>query len=148
MEIQIRMTTDNLSIDGNRMENWTRCILKDLDLPPCEVSILLTDDEGITFYNKKYFNREGSTNVIAFPMLGDMDQIDRRDFSEKPDSAPLVLGDILISLSTAQREAEEGGISTDERIKQLLIHGLLHLLGYTHETETDQRKMYALEEKC
>jgi probable rRNA maturation factor len=103
-----------------------------------ELSLLLTDDAGIARLNRDYLSREGATNVIAFPM--------REGEGADPDD-PL-LGDVAISVETAQREAEEAGLSFEERLYRLLIHGILHLLGYDHERPgSDARLMEAKEEE-
>ena len=94
-----------------------------MDCPEAELSILIVDDQQIAQLNHQYLNREGPTNVIAFPMR-------RGPFS---DIAPNLLGDVVISADTAKREAKSAGISTQDRFDQLLIHGTLHLLGYDHE---------------
>jgi len=76
------------------------------------------DDEEIHRLNLQYLGRDRPTNVIAFPMDG-------------PDGR--LLGDVVISTETAQREARERGVSFEEHLALLLIHGILHLLGYDHE---------------
>jgi probable rRNA maturation factor len=96
-----------------------------LDNPDGELSILLVDDEQISALNRDYLHREGPTNVIAFPMQeGEFSQI-----------SPHLLGDVVISVETARREAEMAGIALDRRLAELLVHGVLHLFGYDHETE-------------
>jgi len=103
-----------------------------LGYPDAELSILIVDDQQIAQFNHQYLNREGPTNVIAFSMR-------QGPFS---DIAPNLLGDVVISADTAQREAQSAGISTQDRFNQLLIHGTLHLLGYDHENTLDEsRKM-------
>jgi probable rRNA maturation factor len=103
-----------------------------LDSPEGELSILVVDDSEIENLNKDYLNRSGPTNVIAFPMK-------EGDFS---DINPQLLGDVVISMETAGREALQSGISIEERFAQLLIHGILHLFGFDHEkSEQDARKM-------
>lgn len=93
---------------------------------------MLTDDTEIAELNNRYLNRRGATNVIAFPMTE----------GEFGDINPDLLGDVVISLDTAAREAEEIETSFENRFKELLIHGILHLFGYDHETgETDAREM-------
>lgn len=88
-----------------------------------ELSIVLVNDEQMSSLNKQYRNRRGSTNVLAFAMReGDFGNI-----------SPELLGDVIISLPTAQREAEESGISLDNMISRLLVHGILHLVGFDHE---------------
>jgi len=88
-----------------------------------ELSIVLVDDEQMASLNKEYRKRRGSTNVLAFAMRE----------GEFADISPELLGDVIISLPTAQREAEEAGISLDNMISRLLVHGILHLVGLDHE---------------
>lgn len=83
-----------------------------------ELSILLVDDEEIHRLNLQYLGRDRPTNVLAFPMDG-------------PEG--YLLGDVVISTETAEREAEERGVPFEEHLALLLIHGILHLLGYDHE---------------
>lgn len=88
---------------------------------------MLVDDEQMSSLNWKYRGRQGPTNVLAFAM---------RD-GEFGDIAPQLLGDVIISLPTAQREAEEEGLSLDSTISRLLVHGILHLVGFDHEKGED-----------
>lgn len=94
--------------------------------------------------NRNYRNMDRPTNVLAFPML---DPAEDKDIpfplpETGPDMAPPLLGDIVISMEKAQEEAQTAGITRDERLSQLLIHGILHLVGYDHERgENDARKM-------
>lgn len=99
--------------------------------PEAELSVLLTDDAGIAELNETYLGRKGPTNVIAFPMRE----------GDHADISPNLLGDVVISLDTAQREA--GALETDfsERFKELLIHGILHLFGFDHETDEEEAKI-------
>ncbi len=83
------------------------------------------EDAEIAEYNRTYLNREGPTNVIAFPMR-------EGDFTEL---TPYLLGDVVISAETARRESEAAGLTTEERFDQLLVHGILHLFGYDHEQD-------------
>jgi probable rRNA maturation factor len=103
-----------------------------LGYPDAELSILIVDDQQIAQLNHQYLNREGPTNVIAFPM-------NQGPFS---DIVPSLLGDVVISADTTHREAQSAGIGLQDRFDQLLIHGTLHLLGYDHEGTVDEaRKM-------
>ena len=98
-----------------------------MDCPDSELSILIVDDPQIEVLNKKYLNRNGPTNVIAFPMrTGQFSKIN-----------PQLLGDVVISVETAAKEGKSAGNSLEERFTHLLVHGILHLLGYDHE-KTDQ----------
>jgi len=119
-------------ISETTLQKKAQAILNALGSPEGELSILLVDDSEIKTLNKDYLNRSGPTNVISFPMK-------EGDFS---DINPQILGDVVISMETAGREALQSGISTEERFAQLLIHGILHLFGFDHEkSEQDARKM-------
>ena len=89
-----------------------------------EISIVITGDKEIKKLNNKFRSISKSTNVLAFPML-------KSDFSL---INPELLGDIVISVETAEKEAQEFGTSLEKRISQLLVHGILHLIGFDHET--------------
>ncbi|MCX4360241.1 rRNA maturation RNase YbeY [Mucispirillum schaedleri] len=96
-----------------------------------EISLLITDDETIRKYNKEYRNKDRATDVLSFPMEDD-----------------IILGDVAISFETAKRQSEEAEINIDREVAFLFIHGLLHLLGYDHETsQEDEEEMFALQEK-
>jgi len=109
------------------MRKKAHVVLDALGNPEAELSIVFVDDEGITVLNRQYLNREGATNVIAFPMReGAYTEI-----------TPQLLGDVVISVDTAAREGKQMGITMDARLEELLIHGILHLLGYDHETNLE-----------
>lgn len=107
-------------------------VLKDLGCSEGELSILLTGDERIKELNSWYLKRDKPTNVLAFPMT--------ENNSAEPESG--MLGDIVVSIDTAGREAEDMSTSLHDRVLQLLIHGLLHLMGYDHEvSKAEEIKM-------
>jgi len=88
-----------------------------------ELSIVVVDDKAISELNRAYLKREGPTNVIAFAMQeGPFAEIN-----------PHLLGDVVISADTCAAEAGKAGLSMEQRFFQLLVHGILHLLGYDHE---------------
>lgn len=91
--------------------------------PKAELSLLFTDDEHIAELNRRYLNRDGPTNVLAFPMID----------ATEPELHTSMLGDIVISLDAAMRDAQGLRESFEGTVDRLLIHGLLHLLGYEHE---------------
>jgi len=91
---------------------------------------VIVDDEEITRLNRQYFQRQGPTNVISFPMQGGK--------TEK--IQPQILGDVVISADTARRHASAAGIKTEEELLFLLVHGLLHLIGYDHEGLAAERR--------
>ena len=103
-----------------------------------EVSVTFTDDEGIRKLNRQFRNIDRSTDVLSFPLF---------DYEGAEDEPPVdefmgMLGDIVISLETAKRQAEEFGHSFEREAAFLCVHSMLHLLGYDHETgEEDEADM-------
>jgi probable rRNA maturation factor len=93
-----------------------------LGYPDAQLSILIVDDDQIATLNMAYLNHKGPTNVISFPMQ------EGRFSGITPD----LLGDVVISADTAHREALNAGMAMRKRFDQLLIHGILHLVGYDH----------------
>lgn len=93
-----------------------------------ETSILLLDDRRISELNETYLKRQGPTDVISFPQYDD----------DVPPGLPQLLGDVVISVETAIRQAPQHGKTPGEEIVVLLIHGVLHLLGYDHEQSPEE----------
>ncbi len=109
-----------------------QAILNALGCHDAELSIMITDDQEIKKLNKKYRQHNKPTNVLSFPMLDENNM----------NMVPQLLGDIVISVESADNEAKKYDITLQERFSQLLIHGILHLLGYDHETsDSDADKM-------
>lgn len=132
MEVLIDNRQKKYKISMTTIQQKTADILNALDCDDAELSILIVDDSQIAILNKKYLHRNGPTNVIAFPMRTD-------PFSN---INPELLGDVVISIETAEKEGKNIGISIEERFTQLLVHGILHLLGYDHEmSEQEADKM-------
>jgi probable rRNA maturation factor len=108
--------------------------LEVLGLSKVELSIALVSDAHIKRLNKLYRNKDKPTDVLSFPI------------GEKVEDW-LILGDIVISVDTAKRQAQELGHSLEEELKRLLVHGLVHLLGYDHELGgEEEKKFFELEE--
>lgn len=99
-----------------------------------EVSILLTDDESITMLNGEYRGLQEPTDVLSFSQHEGDDE-----FAAEEN----LLGDVVISVETAKRQADERGADLDSEIDMLLVHGLLHLLGYDHAEPEEADKMFA-----
>lgn len=132
MVVQIDNKQSNHRLSKKRLRQTAKVILNALGCPDAELSILIVDDQQIAQFNQDYLNRNGPTNVIAFPMR-------EGRFSE---ITPNLLGDVVISADTAKREGQSAGLNMQDRLDQLLIHGILHLCGYDHEnTRTEARRM-------
>ena len=105
-----------------------------------EVSILLTDDAHIAQLNRQYRDVEGPTDVLSFSQAeGDDEPI----FGIEDN----LLGDVVISVETAQRQAAEHAKSLESEMDMLLVHGLLHLLGYDHAEPDEERAMFAKQDE-
>lgn len=104
-----------------------------------ELSLVLADDPFIAELNQTYLGRVGPTNVLAFPQQeGELAGLNPGG----------LLGDVVVSVDTAAREAVENDLDPDEHLVRLIIHGILHLVGYDHlGDEAGAEEMYALTEK-
>ena len=119
-------------IPTDTIRQKTKQILNALGCDAHEISIVITDNDQIQQLNKTYRGLDKPTNVLAFPMQE----------GQFADITPGLLGDVVISCETAQQEADKAKISLDERMSQLLIHGILHLTGFDHEaSQRDAQKM-------
>ena len=119
--------------------------MKAAGLPDCELSLTLTSDASIRALNRDYRKKDRSTDVLSFS------QIEERN-GAPPDPRVVrnvegtLLGDVVISIDTALAQAREYGVAPAERLRTLMIHGFLHLLGYDHErSPSEARKMFARE---
>lgn len=118
-------------------------ILNALGCPEAELSISIVGDRSIRILNREYLGRDKATNVISFAMQeGEFGSIN-----------PSQLGDVVISVDTAAREAQEAGETFLSRLYFLLLHGILHITGYDHERsgeaeaarmEAKEREIFAL----
>jgi probable rRNA maturation factor len=104
-----------------------------LQMPKAEVSVLLTDDKEIRILNRDYRSTDKPTDVLSFSMLE----------GEGARFAGDLLGDIVLSITTASRQAREAKRPLLDEATMLVAHGLLHLLGWDHATPADDRKMRA-----
>lgn len=108
---------------------------KAMDMP-LEISVVYVNDDMIQVLNREYRGKDKATNVLSFAMLDDDDA---------PNSDVIPLGDIILSFDTIHRESQEKGCFMDDHVAHLLVHGLLHLLGYDHIEDDDATTMETLE---
>lgn len=100
-----------------------------------EVSVTLTDDAEVREVNKEWRGKDKPTNVLSFPMS-----------QLAPGDAPgPLLGDLVLAAETCAREATEEGKSPADHVRHLIVHGMLHLLGFDHETDEDAEDMESAE---
>lgn len=109
---------------------------------PCEVSVVFVNDRAMRELNRVWRSKDKTTDVLSFPQEDDVWSLAGRD----ADLPPLELGDIVISMPQAARQAAEYGVTLSEELARLLVHGVVHLLGYDHErSAADARAMRSLE---
>ncbi|MEN9518711.1 MAG: hypothetical protein RLZZ381_1299 [Cyanobacteriota bacterium] len=119
-------------------QHWLDFLNSIIDLPPdCELSLRLTGDRQIQQYNYQYRHLDKPTDVLAFAST-EVDLALPAEFTE-----PLYLGDIIISLDTAMRQAQEQKHSLTVELAWLSSHGLLHLLGWDHPDDKSLQQMLA-----
>ena len=135
-EINEKLFSDVTSIVLSRYPNLSSPALE------IELSILLTNDAHMQLLNGEFRNKDKTTNVLSFPDI----EIDWRNIVEFiPDNNYMYLGDIAFSCNVVAMEALEKSIDFQDHFKHLLIHALLHLIGYDHEEEDDAIVMESLE---
>lgn len=149
MELKVRLRTDDRRwkdtlpdvrplIEKAARSAWKNGNRGDYEIPvrQAEVSILLTNNAEVHALNKQYRGVDRPTNVLSFAALDDEDE---------PVVDPMLLGDIVVAFETTQREAEEQGCSLSDHLFHLIVHGMLHLIGYDHIEEPDAVEMETLE---
>ena len=134
MRVEVsRQETKSRVVSSAEVRAAAEAMLRALKLPQAELSVLLCDDATIHALNRDYRKKNKPTDVLAFAMR------------EGPDGhlAGDLLGDVIISLETATRQARERSAATRDEVMMLLAHGLLHLLGWDHQTDAEDQRMRA-----
>lgn len=143
MPVLISNLQEQITVDGELEELLTMVVeqaLGEHSIPAkAEVSLAFVDDAYIADLNRQYRGIDGPTDVLSFAML---EGPDMPGDEEEP-----LLGDVVVSLETARRQAEEYSHSFKREVVYLTVHGVLHLMGYDHQTQPDQQSMRTQEEK-
>jgi probable rRNA maturation factor len=129
----------SLGLDVEAMRQLALRVLRAERVAAAELSVLFTGDTRIRALNRQYRGTDAATDVLSFA------QSDGAAFAAVP-GAPQHLGDLVISVETARRQAREHGLRWQDEVAHLLVHGVLHLLGYDHERRRDAAVMRAREE--
>lgn len=135
VDFNIQYSPENCRINRRLLHRRTTWLMRKLGVSGFGLSILFINDQEMSWFNSHYRNKEGPTNVLSFSIHDDDTKgLSTLSFKE--------LGDIIISLDTVKREAIEYNQTIHERLTRLIIHGMLHLLGYDHEkSESEAIKM-------
>ena len=131
MDILLRNAQRLHKVDSRKYKKQVQTLLETLDRENSELSLLLTRDKTIWQLNRDYRGKDSPTDVLSFP----------QDEEAVNESGKQMLGDVVISVETAGRQAREHSLSFEEELILLTIHGLLHLLGYDHERSRDDARI-------
>ena len=124
-------------LDRARLRRTGRTLLREIGRPRDELTLSLVDDDGIRALNDHYRGKPRATDVLSFSLV-------EGDHGEHRGG---LLGDVVISLDTAARQARERRRGLEETVTRLLIHGLLHVVGHDHERDHEARAMRAEERR-
>ena len=134
MPVHIQSQVRRVRFDQARLDRLARTILSDVGEASAELGILFVGDQRMRGLNRRYRGKDRTTDVLAFAMR------------EASRFSTGMLGDVVIAVPTAVRQAKQGQRSLDEELAMLLIHGILHLCGYDHErSEKEARRMHRRE---
>ena len=133
-----KLTEEQEKVMKNAVATVLECENKLFD---CEISVVITNNEGIREINRDYRNIDSPTDVLSFPQY----EFESPSVFLSEPSQPIMLGDIVISKERIIVQAEEIGHSFENELTYLTIHSVLHLLGYDHMTDEDKKIMRARE---
>jgi probable rRNA maturation factor len=129
-------------VDVKHLARLSRFVMDEMRVHPlAELCIKAVDEDTITELNEKWMEKEGPTDVLAFPM----DELRPGLVDEEPEEG--VLGDIMLCPAIAERQGETAGHGTLAEIELLTVHGILHLLGYDHAEPEEHREMFGLQDR-
>ena len=131
MKVDIRDLQNKVKLDKTRIVRYAKLVLREMGESGVELSLLFVNDPYMRRLNQRYRHVDSRTDVLAFSM---------REGQGIPRNSP-ILGDVVISTETAEREAKKRKIPIQKEMLLYLAHGILHLLGYKDETLRDRKKM-------
>lgn len=145
MSIEV-LNESGVSLDERRTQRLARFVLDEMRVHPlAELCITAVDEDTIAELNARWMEKEGPTDVLAFPM----DELRPGTVNEEPEEG--VLGDLVLCPSVAQRQADERaaaghpGYAVTDELDLLTVHGILHLLGYDHAEPDEHKAMFDLQ---
>jgi len=135
MPVEIARLGSGQKFPSLRLKKIALAILPLVDQADAELSVVLIGDAEMRKLNARYRGKDYPTDVLSFPL-------------DSSGPVPRLLGDVIISVETARRQARQQGRALEQELTTLLIHGIVHLLGYDHErSPRDARLMKRLEDK-
>lgn len=126
-------------VDMSELRALAEMVLSEEGYPDStEVAVLLVSEREMTGYNGRFLERDGPTDVLAFPvedlLPGVVPDVD-------PHGPPLIVGDVIIAPAYVRRQAEEMGVGPEDEMALMVVHGVLHLLGYDHKNDEEAELM-------
>jgi probable rRNA maturation factor len=138
--VQIEEQYESL-LDADALHQLAMVVLKaERVAGPVEVGVVVTTDAEVRALNKQYLGHDYETDVLSFGMLEDDDFI-------TPSERPSYLGDVVVSYERAAEQAPEYSHTADKEVATLVVHGLLHLLGYNDAEDTERERMHARQQE-
>jgi probable rRNA maturation factor len=128
------------SVSEEWLERIARRVLEAEGVGDAELSVAVTDDDTLRSLNREYAEEDAVTDVLSFS------QREGEEFAAPPDGVP-PLGEVIIAYPQAARQAKERNEAPEAEVARLLVHGILHLLGYDHAQPEEERRMRAREEE-
>ena len=128
------------AVDAGWLEGIALRVLEAEGAAAVELGVVVADDETVRGLNRQYAGEDAATDVLSFSLR------EGEEFVGAPEAGE-ALGEVIISYPTALRQARESGRVVDEEVAHLLVHGILHLLGYDHAEREDERRMRSREEE-
>jgi probable rRNA maturation factor len=134
INLQVKRTV-KLPVERSTLLHTAQVTLDFVNASGSDVSIVLGNDDLLKKLNRKYRNVDAATDVLSFPSS----ELD-------PDTGSIYLGDVVISLPHALAQAEAGGHPIADELQLLVVHGILHLVGYDHLEQVDKEKMQSAQD--
>jgi probable rRNA maturation factor len=139
MSIEI-LNESGADVDVKGLARLSRFVIDRMRVhPQAELCIKLVDEDTIASLNEHWMEKEGPTDVLAFPM----DELRPGLLDEEPEEG--VLGDLVLCHAIAEKQAAQAGHATADEVDLLTVHGILHLLGYDHAEPEEHREMFGLQ---
>lgn len=149
MSLEVEFTQEISSPVEEEMLSLLQTVLTtaaELEQVEGEVAVTLVDNERIRELNRDFRGIDNPTDVLSFAM-NESGEEEPDIYFEEEDEAPNMLGDIIISVPRAREQAEEYGHTLQRELGFLVVHGFLHLLGYDHQNEEEEKEMFARQEE-
>jgi probable rRNA maturation factor len=139
MSIEV-LNESGADVDVKELSVLSRFVMDRMRVHPmAELCVKLVDEPTIAGLNEKWMEKSGPTDVLAFPM----DELRPGLVNEEPEEG--MLGDLVLCVAVAERQAREAGHATEDEVDLLTVHGILHLLGYDHADPEEHKEMFGLQ---